>query len=435
MSRLVVKTLRDAGRKAWWVGGAVRDILLGVEPGEYDIVTDAPPEEVEALFRSKGCRALLVGKVFGVVRVEVDGRWYEVATLRKEGGYSDRRHPDEVAYTDDPREDAKRRDFTVNAMFMDPETGEVLDFFGGREDLKRRLLRAVGGPAERFNEDHLRKLRLARFSAQLGFDVEEKTLKAVRDDPRLDVSAERTSQELTRLLTAPDPERGLRLLAETGLLGQFLPEAAAMQGVKQPPKFHPEGDVWTHTLLMFRLADKPIKDVVLALGILLHDVGKPPCIEENDERIRFPRHSAVGSRMAAEILGRLRYPNEVVEKVSELVRSHMRVKDAPEMREARLKRLLADPLFPLHLELHRLDCLASHGKLAVYDFLRAGYEEWLTEPQLPEPFLKGNDLLEMGLQPGPEVGRILKKIYDAQLDGEATSRDEALEMARRLVGK
>ena len=432
-ARELVRHLRRAGHAAWWVGGTVRDILLGREPAEYDVATSARPAQAEALFHERGWPAVTVGKAFGVVRVQVGGHWHEVATLRTETGYRDLRHPDAVSYTDDPRLDAARRDFTVNAMYMDPETGEVLDFFGGREDLQRRLLRAVGEPARRFAEDHLRKLRLARFSAQLDFAVEEATLEAVRADPRLAVSAERINQELSRLLLAPEPARGLELLAHAGLLEEFLPEAAAMRGVPQPARFHPEGDVWQHTLLMFRLAQRPIGDLRLALAMLLHDVGKPPCAEDREGGPRFPRHAARGAEMAAAALERLRYPAAVRQDVAELVRWHMRIKDAPDMRRSRLRRLIAEPLFPLHLELHRLDCLASHGNLAVYQFLKAEYEAWKKEPRLPAPLINGHDLIGMGLAPGPLFGRILRAVHDAQLEGAVSSRREALEMAARLA--
>lgn len=432
-AREAVRLLRRAGHAAWWVGGAVRDHLMHREPAEYDLATDATPEVVEALCRTRGLPALTVGKAFGVVRFELAGHWFEAATLRAEGGYSDHRRPSEVVYTRDPRLDAQRRDFTVNAMYMEPDSGEILDFVAGRCDIERRLLRAVGNAGERFAEDHLRKLRLARFCAQLQFEADPAALAAIAAHPALAVSAERINQEFSRLLLTGEPERGLRLLASTGLLDEFLPEVSRMRRTPQPVEFHPEGDVFEHTLLMFRAAARPMQDLVLALALLLHDVGKPVCIEEPEGRLRFPRHDAVGAGIAGDALARLRYPNDVRDAVVELVRQHMRIKDAPRMRKSRLLRLLSEPLFPRHLELHRLDCLASHGNLQVHEFLKQQHAEWRQQPQLPPAFINGHDVLALGVPKGPKVGRILRAVYDAQLDGAVADREAALALARRLA--
>jgi len=431
----VVRRLRERNFPAWWVGGAVRDRLLGREPEEYDVATAAAPADIIRIFRSElGCTTLEVGRAFGVVRVQYEGRWFEIATLRSDQGYSDRRHPDRVEYGADPRLDAARRDFTVNALFEDPLTGEILDFTGGRADIEARVLRAVGDPLERFAEDHLRKLRAVRFAAQLGFAVDGATWDAIVADTALDVSPERIQEELLKMLTGPAPRQALKLLRESGLLRVFLPEVDDMAGVAQPPQFHPEGDVFTHTLLMFELAEKPMPPL-LALAVLLHDVGKPPCADASfqDGRICFPSHEAVGAGIAENVLRRLRFSNDVVDAVSALVREHMRIKDAPNMRKARLVRLVADPLFPIHLELHRLDCSASHGKLEVHDFLAQRYREHLEAPVLPEPLIDGHDLIDMGLSPGPIFGKILGEVREMQLDGSINSRDEALAAAHRLM--
>jgi len=436
-AREVVGELQDRGFAAWWVGGAVRDRIMGKDPAEYDVATVAHPEEVLRIFRKElACTAVEVGKAYGVVRVEYRGHWFEVATLRSDKGYSDKRHPDKVEYGTDPRLDAERRDFTVNALFQNPVSGEVLDFVGGQEDIERKVMRTVGRPEDRFTEDHLRKLRLIRFATRLWFEIDPATWQAAVNDPTLDVSAERIRDELVKMLTGPAPGRALRLLHESGLLKQFLPEASAMAGVEQPPMFHPEGDVFTHTVKMFDLAEKPI-DEVLALTLLLHDIGKPPCFDpaKPDGKIRFPGHEVKGAEMAEEILKRLRFPNETIDAVKELIREHMRIKDAPEMRQARLLRFFANPLFEKHLELHRLDCAASLGKMNVYEFLVEKYTEWKNTPKLPEPFINGNDLMAMGVKPGPFMGKVLNEVRDLQLDGTIKSREEAMDAAKKLIEK
>ncbi|MBN1809537.1 MAG: CCA tRNA nucleotidyltransferase [Planctomycetes bacterium] len=430
-----VDELKRRGFKAWWVGGAVRDRLMRREPAEYDIATTALPDDVEEIFGGEGgCRVVTAGRSFGVQMVRYGGFWFEIATLRRDHGYSDRRHPDSVEYGKEPRADAERRDFTVNAMYEDPVTGEVLDFFGGRIDIENRVLKAVGVPGERFGEDHLRKVRLVRFAAQLGFTVDAATWEAVLEDPALDVSRERIRDELVRMLTGPGPGTALGMLKESGMLKVFLPEVDRLAGVKQPPEFHPEGDVFVHTVLMFRTAAKPM-DELLALAVLLHDVGKAVCMVEDagSGRIGFPEHDSTGASLAEEILKRLRFSNRTVDAVSELVRGHMRIKDAPKMRRAKQVRLITDPLFPRHLELHRLDCMASHGKLDVYNFLAGEYRALQEAPPEPERLISGNDLIEMGLVPGPLIGEVLTEIRDLQLEGAVTDRASALAKAREIV--
>ena len=425
----VVRTLDKAGYRALFAGGCVRDRLLGKEPKDYDVATSATPDEVQALFK----RTVEVGKTFGVVRVLGKERenppQVEVATFRTESGYSDGRHPDQVAFSNEV-EDVKRRDFTINGLLYDPLKDEVVDHVGGREDLQRRRIRAIGDPRERFREDKLRLLRAIRFAANLGFEIDGPTLAAIRKEaPTLtQVSAERIRDELVKLLTGADPRRGLELLKETRLLKHVLPDVEGLAGVPQPPEFHPEGDVWVHTLLLLGQLENPSETLVL--GALLHDVGKPATFTETD-RIRFNEHEKVGAQMSEKILKELRFPNETVERVTELVRQHMAFKDAPHMRPARLKRFLRMPRFEEHLELHRIDCLACHGKLDTYEWLKEKLAAMSQEQLKPKPLLTGEDLKRLGLAPGPRFKAILTDVEDRQLEGSLASRQEALEYVRK----
>ncbi len=419
----IVRRLRAAGHEAFFAGGCVRDHLRAVEPHDYDVATDALPERVAALFPG---RSDLVGKSFGVVIVREGGHPIEVATFRCDGPYLDGRHPSSVTFTD-AREDAGRRDFTVNALFWDPVSGEIRDYVGGRADLEARLLRAVGDPGRRFEEDRLRLLRAVRFAANLGFEIEAETWRALRERAGQIgvVSAERIRDELSRWLTGPDPARGLDLMDSSGLLAELLPEVAAQKGVDQPPQFHPEGDVFTHVRIMLgRLRGA---GEVLAWSVLLHDIGKPVTRSvDRDGRIRFNGHEVVGERMARDLLARLRFSNAKADAICACVANHMTFKDAPEMRVARLKRLLARETFDDELELHRIDCLASHGDLSIYDFLVARRTELSGESLRPDPLLRGLDVLERGIAPGPRVGAILREAYELQLNGELRDRDAAL---------
>ncbi|GAB4237059.1 MAG: HD domain-containing protein [Acidobacteriota bacterium] len=420
----VASRLRQAGHLAYFAGGAVRDMLLGRPVADVDVVTSARPEESEARFE----KTIPVGRQFGVV-VVVEGPYqFEVATFRGEGDYRDGRHPGRVVFAD-PETDARRRDFTVNALFYDPFTDQVLDFVGGRADLQARILRTVGDPYERFAEDRLRMLRAVRFACQLDFAIEARTFAAIKDQaPGITaVSAERIRDELLKILTGPDPARGLDLLLETGLLAVILPEVAAMVGVPQPPEFHPEGDVYTHTRLMFERSGTLHE--ALALGILLHDVGKPPTFRRED-RIRFDGHAEVGARMAEEICRRLRLPNQTVRRVVELVRQHLRFIHVREMRESTLKRFLKQEHFEDHLELHRLDCLASHGDLSNYEFCRRKLAELAAEPPKPPRLVTGHDLIRLGLRPGPVFSALLHRLEDAQLEGAVQTREDALAWLR-----
>lgn len=426
-ARAITRRLREHGYEAYLAGGCVRDMLLGRPPADYDIATSATPAEVRTLFP----RTVEVGTAFGVTRVQADDGEYEVATFRSEGPYLDGRHPSSVRYAG-PREDALRRDFTVNGLFYDPDTGEVLDLVGGRADLVGRTVRTIGDPAARFAEDRLRMLRAVRQAAELGFGIAPETLQAIgrlREGLR-GVSAERIRDELVRTLTGPDPARGLALLRETGLLPVVLPEVAAEVGVPQPAGFHPEGDVFEHTRLALGHLRQP--SVTLAWATLLHDVGKPQTFERAD-RIRFNRHDEVGAAIARGVMERLRFSRREVDRVVWLVGRHMIFTDLPQMREARLRRLLADEAFPELLELHRADCLASHGDLSAYEWARAQLARLAQEAPVRARLVTGHDLLALGLAPGPRVGEILRAVEDARLEGRVRTREEALDLARALA--
>ncbi len=420
--KIVIK-LQQAGFETYFAGGCVRDRLRGVEPHDYDVATAARPDAVEALFPG---RSDLVGKSFGVVRVRVQDATVEVATFRQDGLYLDGRRPSEVTFTS-AEEDAKRRDFTVNALFCDPVSDRIVDFVGGRADLEKKLLRAVGDPAKRFGEDRLRLLRGVRLASTLGFEIEPETWSALRRAaPQIgQVSAERVREELSKWLCGQGSERGLDLLDASGLLVVLLPEVAAMKGVEQPPQFHPEGDVFVHTRLMLSLMESPSE--TLAWAVLLHDIGKPPTRRVDETgRPRFNGHETVGGRMAEKMLMRLRFSNEKTEAICAMVANHMTFKDAPQMRLSTLKKLLARPTFDEELELHRLDCLGSHGQTEIYDFLKTKLAEMPAEAVRPDPFVRGGDLLAAGLAPGPRVGELLRQAYDLQLEGKISCREEGL---------
>lgn len=420
-----VLALRERGFQAYFVGGCVRDLLLHLEPEDYDVATGATPDQILAIFP----KADLVGAHFGVVLVKEEGQAVEVATFRSEGAYSDGRRPGEVTLVREPREDARRRDFTINAMFLDPVSNQVLDFFGGLDDLDRGLLRAVGDPAARFAEDHLRMLRAVRFAARFGFTIEPGTFDAIRAAaPAIRrISAERIRAELNRILTEGGASRGLRLLDETGLLAEVLPEVKALQGVEQPPEFHPEGDVWTHTLLMLDQLKAP--PVTLAWGVLLHDIGKPATFERLD-RIRFNGHVDAGAKIARRILARLKFPLDEQERILALVENHMRFSDVRRMKESTLKRFLRLPHFEEHLELHRADCLASHGHLDNWEYARQRLENASAETLRPPRLLTGRDLMAMGYEQGPRLREILEAVETAQLEGELAGAEAARAFVR-----
>jgi poly(A) polymerase len=424
----VANALVDAGHLAYLVGGCVRDELLGLEPKDYDVATSALPEQVLTLFPD----ARLVGAHFGVVLIRHNTAEVEVATFRSDHSYVDGRHPAQVTFEREPRQDALRRDFTINALFRDPRSGCILDFVGGRSDLERRWIRAIGDARQRFEEDHLRMLRAVRLAARLGFDIEPQTFQAIAElrEKITRVSPERIRDELVMILTEGAARRGFELLDQTGLLEVLLPEVAAMKGVPQPPEFHPEGDVWTHTLLMLEKLGRC--STTLALGVLLHDVGKPPTFRVA-ERIRFDGHAERGAEMARQILTRLRFSNDEIARVEALVAHHLRFKDVQQMRESTLKRFLRMDHFDEHLELHRLDCVASHGNLENYEFIRRKLAELPPEEIRPPRLVTGHDLIARGLQPGPRFREILQAVEDAQLEGKICTRQQALELVDELM--
>jgi poly(A) polymerase len=417
--------LRRNGYQALLVGGCVRDLLLGREPADYDVTTDATPDQVAVLFPE----SVAVGAQFGVILIPRDGLKVEVATFRSDAGYSDGRHPDSVVYSKAPQEDVQRRDFTINGLLMRHDTGEVLDYVDGQADLKAKIIRAIGEPDRRFKEDKLRMMRAVRFAARFGFEIEAETFRAIRRHVAEihQVSPERLRGELTKMLTEGAARGAFELLDDTCLLQQVLPEIGAMKGVEQPPQFHPEGDVWIHTRMM--LDGLPANaSPTLAWGVLLHDVGKPPTFQsaaETGDRIRFNHHVEVGVRMAEAICRRLRFSNEDTEQILALVDNHMKFGAVEEMRAARLKKFVRLPRFEEHLALHRLDCLSSHGQLQSYDFVRRFLEVTPPEQVRPQRLLNGDDLQEMGFQPGPLFSQILQALEDAQLEGQIRTREEA----------
>ncbi len=421
----VVCRLRSQGFQAYFVGGCVRDLVMKREPADYDVTTDATPEQVVKIFPE----GLAVGAQFGVVVVPREAGNVEVATFRRDGRYSDSRHPDQVLYATTAAEDVRRRDFTVNGLLYDPLTGEVVDYVGGQADIRARLIRTIGPPLERLGEDHLRMLRAVRFAARLHFTLDPALANAIRElAPEIRrTSAERVRDEIIKMLTEGSARRAFELLDETGLLEQVLPEVKALQGVAQPPEFHPEGDVWTHTLMMLEGLRSPTS--TLALGVLLHDIGKPPTFTVR-ERIRFDNHAEVGAKMAEEICGRLRLSSRETERVVELVRHHLRFKDFPHMRRSTQLRFIRMEGFTEHLELHRLDCLASHGDLSNYELARRLLEQTPPEQVKPAPLVRGDDLIRLGYQPGPVFKTILRAIEDAQLEGAIHNREEALKLLK-----
>lgn len=425
LANSICATLQRHGHEAFLVGGCVRDLLLRREPADYDVATNAFPERVLQLFP----QSLAVGAQFGVVQVFGAEGKVEVATFRRDVGYSDGRHPDEVVFTANAEEDVLRRDFTINGLLMRHYTGEVLDFVGGQADLDAHLIRAVGDAERRFVEDKLRMLRAVRFAARFGFTIEPKTFAAIElHATEIDsVSAERTREELSKLLTEGAARRGFELLEESGLLRQVLPEVSRLQGVPQPPEYHPEGDVWTHTLLMLEGLPAGVPRT-LAWGVVLHDVGKPITfrpVSATGDRIRFDGHVHVGVRISAEICKRLKFSNEESEQIQALVANHMKFKDAAQMKKSTLKRFVRQPHFDEHLALHRLDCLASHKRLDAYDMVRKFLKDTPPEEVKPTRLLTGDDLSEMGYVPGPEFQTMLRALEDAQLDGSLSTKEEA----------
>ena len=429
-ARSVARKLGDAGFRAMLVGGSVRDMLLGRVPHDFDLVTDATPEELAQVFPGE-CE--LVGASFGVSLVKRDGLSLEVATAREERNYLDGRHPESVRYTRDLSVDVARRDFTVNALMYDPVAGEVVDHVGGVSDLEKGVIRCVGDPERRFSEDYLRMLRAVRFAGRFGFGLDPATRAALDklSGKCSQLSGERVREEMSRILCTPRAAESLKLMLESGLLAAVLPEVAALSGVEQPPEFHPEGDVFTHTCLMLR--NMVLPTVNLAWSVLLHDVGKKPCFGRDETgRIRFFGHESAGAEMAGPILERLRFSVADRERIVAAVKNHMRFAAVREMKSGKILRLLADDNFALELELHRLDCMSCHGKLDGFVYLVDQLRK-LPEAKLPPPLILGRDLVGAGFSPSPRFGEVLREIYERQLSGEFADREGALQAALKML--
>jgi poly(A) polymerase len=429
----LARRLKAAGHEALFAGGCVRDRLLGHEPQDYDIATSAVPAEVMKIFPGSN----EVGAHFGVVIAKRGGHHVEIATFRTDGSYRDGRRPETVTFST-PEEDAQRRDFTINGLFENPETGEVIDFVGGLADLKAGIIRAIGDPTARFTEDGLRLLRAVRFAARLGFQIEPETLASLKDRAFLldRISPERIRDEFSKILTCARRRSGIEHLVNTDLIRHFMPEVLPMIGCDQPPEWHPEGDVYTHTLIMQEMlaADAPLE---LCLAVLLHDIAKPPCrtIDEDTGRIRFNGHDAMGAEMADAILRRLRYPNHTTAAVVAMVARHMQFMNVQKMRVAKLKRFMAESTFDLEMELHRVDCGSSNGFTDNYEFLQAKKAEFAAEPLIPPPLVTGKDLIKLGMQPGPRFKEILETLQNEQLEGRILEREPALVYLRQLTAE
>ncbi len=428
----IVHQLRQAGYTAYLVGGSVRDYILGRLPDDYDIVTSAEPKDVRNIFP----KTLSVGERFGVMLVVKNGIPYEVASFRKEEDYLDGRRPARVFYCT-AEEDVKRRDFTINGLLMDPDTKEIIDYVDGRVDIERRIVRAIGDPFARFAEDHLRMLRAVRLAANLDFEMDPALMAAIRGNAAAitKISAERIRDELSAILTHGKARKGMELLDESGLLAELIPEIKALQGVTQPPVFHPEGDVWEHTLRMLALLPHlgGKANLRLAWGVLLHDVGKAPTRSEDERGVHFYGHVEQGVKISREILERFRFSVDDEKTVLALVKEHMIFMNVKKMRPERLKRFLRMADFDLHLELHRLDCLASHGMLDYYEFCREKLAEYSNEDLRPALLIRGRDLIEMGLQPGPLFKEILSAVEDAQLAGRISNVVQAREYVHSVL--
>lgn len=421
----VVIQLREAGHKAYCVGGCARDTLIGIEPKEYDITTSATPEEVSEIFP----HTVPIGVSFGVILVITGKYQFEVATFRKDQSYSDGRHPDNVIYSHEEQEDVLRRDFTINGMLYDPVSQEVIDYVGGMEDLNKKIVRTIGDPHERFNEDKLRMMRAIRFSSRYNFELDLDTFYAIEKlaSDITQVSSERIRDEIIKIITQSNPGHGIKMLSESSLLKYVLPDVEIMRGVDQPPEFHPEGDVFVHTCLVLDKLFENQAGVVspeLGMGALLHDVGKPPTFSVSD-RIRFNGHDRLGADMSKRICQELKFSNKQIEIIYALIKEHLKFKDVFNMKKSTLKRFIGMPYFEEHMALHLADCQASHGITKAYDFIMKKFDEFEDEEIRPAPLLTGKELIEMGYKPGPLFSEILHFIEEAQLEGEINSSEEA----------
>ncbi len=427
----LAKRLNAAGHQALFAGGCVRDKLLGRDPEDYDIATSARPAEVLKLFPGSN----EVGAHFGVVIVKHHGVHVEIATFRTDGSYKDGRRPESVEFST-AEKDAQRRDFSVNGLFENPDTGELIDFVGGLADLKSGVLRAIGDPVSRFTEDGLRLLRAVRFATTLGFEIDPVTRTALSSNSHLlaRISMERIRDEFSKIIAAPRRRSGIELLVDSGLMDWIVPEFLATRGCEQPQEFHPEGDVYVHTCIMLEML-APDAPLDLCLAVLMHDIAKPPCrtVDDGTGRIRFNGHDAKGATMAGEIMRRMKYPNDLTAAVVAMVARHMQFMNVQQMRTAKLKRFMAEPTFPREMELHRVDCGSSNGLTDNHEFLIAKDEEFKSAPLIPAALVTGRDLIAVGLQPGPRFREILEIIQTEQLEGRLDGRDAALELLRSLV--
>jgi poly(A) polymerase len=435
----VVQKLQEAGFEALFAGGCVRDQIMGRDSKDYDVATSALPDDVRQIFS----RTVPVGEAFNVILVlsEEDKNpiQVEVATFRKDIGISDGRHPSKVEKAT-AKEDVERRDFTINGMLFDPIKEEAFDWVGGKEDLEKKIIRCIGDPDLRIEEDHLRMLRAVRFAARFNFKIDDALQASIKKKSALieKISPERIYDELTKMLTDPHPDRAFNDMADLGLLGHIMPEALEMKGCEQPPEYHPEGDVWVHTMLLLKIMseqDAPAP-AELAWGCLLHDIGKPPTFShEEGDRIRFNNHQNVGVEMAQNILRRLRGSNHLIDIVSDLTRDHLRFVDAPKMRPAKLKRFLRDPHFDLHLRLHYIDCMASHEDLTLYKFCQDKLEEIGEEQLAPEPLISGSDLIKIGYKPSRQFKEILESVETEQLESRLSTKEEALKYVEKKFAR
>jgi len=429
----IVQTLSEHGFVSFYAGGCVRDALLGRDYDDIDIATDARPGEIIPLFN----RTVQVGAHFGVVKVIMGGKEYDVAAFRSDGEYIDGRHPEKVTYSS-PEEDAQRRDITINGMFYDPVNDKVVDFVGGREDLKKGIVRSIGDPEKRIGEDRLRMLRIIRFAGTLGFDIDPETYRVVQDmkGEITDVSVERITEEFSRMLGGDRPADCVELLLGSGFMTEIVPEVMEMKGVEQPPQFHPEGDVLEHTLLMLRLFQEEIPNrfrssLIISLAVLFHDIGKPLTFTRTD-RIRFSGHCVKGSRLARGIMKRLRFSNHIIEQVCDLILQHMKFMEVENMRESTLKRFLRQDHFDDHLILHWLDCMGSHRDMTAYNFCVEKRDIFRQEERTfrPPPLISGHDLINEGYTPGSLFKEMLEYAEDCQLEGKAGTKEEVLEYIR-----
>ena len=424
----MVRKLNEKGFKAYFAGGCVRDMIMGIDPKDYDIATSAKPEEIKNIFK----KTVMVGAQFGVAVVIKDGKNYDVATFRADKGYTDGRHPNTVIYTDE-KEDVKRRDFTINGLLFDPLEDSVIDYVGGKKDIADGIIRTIGNPFERFDEDKLRLMRAVRLTARFDFTIEENTYEALVSSAHAikDISKERIRDEIVKILTESNAKRGIELLNKTGLLEIILPEVTAMKGVEQPPEKHPEGDVYTHTLIMLDLMENPSAE--FALGVLLHDVGKPATFEKKD-KIRFKKHAEAGAQIALELLERLRFSKKEIEYIANIIRNHSTFKDVKKMKKSTLKRFLSTEIFEDYLELHRLDRLASGRNLDTWEYCKEMLNKTPEEDLKPKSLITGDDLTNLGFKPGPHYKDILRYIEDEQLEGRIESKAEAVNIIKKEFG-